>query len=599
MDNGYTAAPPMGALRRRRRPLIALWGLLVLVAAGLAPAPAGALPHEPLAAVADRLRDLIAQRDSEEGFHCRGELVCGIRWIPDFYAARDHLPVWLDAEGLRPVAYALIHQLRKAQEDGLHPEDYHLDAVSGLLDALQRDQGTSLSAAPAAWADIDLLLTDAFLLFGAHLARGRINPETLHADWVLTEASIDLLERLQGAVSATRIYRFFDDMRPSHAGYRSLRVALQAMRDLALEGGWPRIPAGPTMRSGDQDARVLVLRHRLIIGGDLPAEAWPEAPEVFDEGLRAAVVRFQKRHGLVPDGLVGGNTLSALNVTVQERVRQIELNLERWRWLPNDLGDRYIVVNTADFNLRVVEAGEVTMRQRVVVGRPHRQTPVFSAPLTHVVFNPQWTVPHTIAVEDMLPRIQQDVTYLETQGIRVYRGWDADSPALDPWEIDWHAYHAKRFPFRLVQAPGPQNALGRVQFMMPNKFAVFLHDTPGRGLFTRSKRDFSSGCIRVEDASALARYLLMQNPRWNNDVIQSILDAGQRRVVPLTFRIPVHLLYMTAWVEEDGTLQFREDIYERDRMLDKALRQRLPREGFADHQLRTGPVSRWTKSERG
>ncbi|MCJ8501750.1 L,D-transpeptidase family protein [Desulfatitalea alkaliphila] len=599
MDNGGKAAPAGGALRQRRWPLAALWGLLVLVGAGLAATSAGAQSEAPLAAVAGRLRDLIAQRDSAEGFHCRGELVCGIRWIPDFYAARDHVPVWLDDRGLGPAAYVLMRELRQAEADGLHPGDYHLDAVSGLLAALQRDQGTSLEAAPAAWADIDLLLTDAFLLLGAHLARGRVNPETLHADWVLSETAIDLLEMLQEGVSANRIHRFLDDIRPLHAGYRGLRVALQAMRDLALEGGWPLIPVGPTMRSGDQDARVLVLRHRLIIGGDLPAEAWPEAPEIFDEDLRAAVVRFQKRHGLVSDGLVGGNTLRALNVTVQERVRRIELNLERWRWLPNDLGDRYIVVNTADFNLRVVQDGQVTMRQRVVVGRPHRQTPVFSAPLTHVVFNPQWNVPHTIAVEDMLPRIQQDVTYLETQGIRIYRGWDADSPAIDPWEIDWHAYHAKRFPFRLVQAPGPMNALGRIQFMMPNKFAVFLHDTPGRGLFARSKRDFSSGCIRVEDAAALAHYLLMENPRWTYDAIQSILDAGQRRVVPLAFRIPVHLLYMTAWVEEDGTLQFRDDIYERDRVLDRALRQRLPMEGGQDHQLRTGPVSRWTKSERG
>ncbi|MBR9981519.1 MAG: L,D-transpeptidase family protein [Desulfatitalea sp.] len=546
------------------------------------PSQAIAQQSDILAQVGERIRERIDRRNGADGFHCQGELLCGIQMIPAFYESRRFVPFWLDSQGLKPVGLAMVRQLQQVDADGLRPADYHLDTVTSLLDVLSIPDGAlTLAGLVGAWADLELLLTDAFLLLSAHLTRGRVNPETLHADWVLTEHTIDVVKILQMVVAEAQLFQIIEGLQPSHRGYDGLRTALGQMRERVFQGGWPLVPAGPTLKVGDQDVRVVVLRHRMVIGGDLPSWDWTDTPERFDEALQAAVMRFQQRHGLTPDGLVGRKTLQAMNVTALDRLRQIELNLERWRWLPNDLGERYIIVNTADFDLRMVADGRIVMQMRVVVGRPHRKTPVFSSPLTHLVLNPQWNVPFTNMVEDMLPRIREDVGYLAAQGIKVYRGWDADSPAIDPWEIDWSAYNKRRFPFRFVQESGPLNALGRIQFMLPNKFAVFLHDTPSRNLFGRVQRDFSSGCIRMEDAFGLARLLLSEDPAWPPEKLRAALDNGRRRVVPLKSRIPVHLLYMTAWVDDEGVLQFREDIYERDGLLAKALGKRLPTEGIA------------------
>jgi murein L,D-transpeptidase YcbB/YkuD len=288
------------------------------------------------------------------------------------------------------------------------------------------------------------------------------------------------------------------------------------------------------------------------------------------------VKQFQNRHGLAPDGIVGSKTRAALNVSVQQRIRQVELNLERWRWLPNDLGDRFIAVNTADYSLKVVENGRKIIDMRVVVGRPARQTPVFSAKMTYLVLNPYWNVPYTIAVKDILPKLDEGVDYLISQGIRVFSDWSKDATELNPEQIDWASYGRSNFPFRLRQDPGKKNALGQIKFMFPNKFAVYLHDTPQRSLFQKIQRGFSSGCIRVENARMLASYLLSAEDRWTPEVLLAALASGHRQVVRVPQPILVHLLYMTAWIDDRGVLQFREDIYHRDRDLDAALMQRNP-----------------------
>ena len=252
------------------------------------------------------------------------------------------------------------------------------------------------------------------------------------------------------------------------------------------------------------------------------------------------------------------------------------VNLERWRWLPHDLGARYIIVNTADFNLKAVENGRVALQMRVVVGRPARRSPVFSANMTYLVVNPYWNVPTTIAVEDILPELQKDVAYLAQRGIRVFQNWELDAPEVDPATVDWHAYHANRFPFRLRQDPGPNNALGRIKFMFPNPFAVYLHDTPNRSLFKRVQRDFSSGCIRVEAPFVLADFVLAGDERWTPNALTEAIEKGETRTIRLNHPVPVHLLYMTAWADETGVIQFRSDIYDRDRDLDRALSQRRP-----------------------
>lgn len=523
-----------------------------------------------------RIEQLVMEEAHRQGYACNGEPICGLQLIPVFYKERGYEPVWFDRDGLRPSVRALLRAIRKVDQDGLRPSDYHLSAIIRVLDRLDDGVFPPDESKAAQWADLDLILTDAFLLLGSHLSGGRINPETLHADWLVSERSIDLIGVLHKAATHTQIGHAVDQLRPVHSGYMAMQEALRRLRQLEIQGGWPQIQSSRTISPGDEGIQVLKIRRHMVISEDLSDQKVPNMPEMYDEVLKTAVKRFQKRHGLKPDGLIGPKTLGAMNVTVKQRIRQIEINLERWRWLPRDLGYRHIMVNTADFNLRVVENKQNVLEMRVVVGRPARRTPVFSARVDYMVLNPYWNVPHTIAVEDILPKLADGVDYLINQSFKVFRGWSEGAEEIDPSSIEWGDYSKSNFPFRLRQEPGTHNALGQIKFMFPNKFAVYLHDTPQRSLFNHFQRDFSSGCIRVEDAPALAAYMLSGDPVWTPEKLRENLMEGQPKVVHISKSIPIHLLYMTAWVDEDDTMQFRNDIYDRDQDLDTALMQHRP-----------------------
>jgi murein L,D-transpeptidase YcbB/YkuD len=256
--------------------------------------------------------------------------------------------------------------------------------------------------------------------------------------------------------------------------------------------------------------------------------------------------------------------------------------MERWRWLPEDLGERHVLVNAAAYELEAVEGGEPVLTMRAIVGRPYRQTPVFSDRISYMVFSPYWHVPHTLAVQDQLPLQKQDPGYFRRMGIRVFRGWGADAAEVNPDSVGWSRVTAKGFPFRLRQDPGPQNALGRVKFMFPNPYNVYLHDTPARELFRKQTRNFSSGCIRVEEARTLALWLLRGETAWTPERVDRAMEAGREETARLTKAIPVHLLYWTAWAEEEGTIQFRPDIYGRDEPVARAMDRSPPRTDVPD-----------------
>ncbi|MDX2454445.1 L,D-transpeptidase family protein [Desulfosarcina sp.] len=530
----------------------------------------------------DRVQAIIRARldrnPAATSLSCQGEMICGIQMLPLVYRDRKHLPLWIDASFRLEKAEALAEAIDRAGEDGLLPIDYHQDAIHELLAEIceQSSAAGPTSVSPELWADLDLILTDAYLLYGSHLAGGRVNPETLHADWKINTGAVDLSASLASAASTGDINAALKRLRPAHSGYTTLRNALAQLRGLAAANGWPVLDDSITIMPGDVSSAVGDLRRRLAVGGDLGPIGPDEDALFFDATLASAVKRFQQRNGLKADGIAGRNTIGMLNVAVEQRVRQVVVNLERWRWLPHDLGTLYIIVNTADFNLKAVENGRVALQMRVVVGRPARRSPVFSANMTYLVVNPYWNVPTSIAVEDILPELQKDVAYLAQRGIRVLQNWGLDAPEVDPATVDWHAYHANRFPFRLRQDPGPNNALGRIKFMFPNPFAVYLHDTPNRSLFKRVQRDFSSGCIRVEAPFVLADFVLAGDQRWTPDALTEAIENGETRTIRLKQPVSVHLLYMTAWADETGVIQFRRDIYDRDRELDRAIGQRRP-----------------------
>ena len=548
-------------------PLIAIQ----LVCLGLWPEGQGASAQGTTEKVRDALEKKLSHPEEREPNFCRREALCGEVVLQRFYTRRDYLPAWMDREGRFPLSGMLVRSIRDGVLEGLKPDAYHLTAIEALLEETGEASAAGRPPDPDLLSDLDLLLTDAFLIYGSHLLSGRVDPETIHSKWIAKSREANMGGLLETALEKGDVDGVLKGLLPKYPGYAGLRQALLRYRGIMEQGGWSPVPAGPALHVDDRDGRVRALRALLMLSGDMEGDAEGGDPEFFDQRLELAVRRFQKRHGLAEDGVVGPDTLEALNVPVGDRVRQIELNLERWRWLPEDLGRRYILVNIADFGLEVVEDGRKVLAMRVVTGRKMRVTPVFSGRMTYLVLNPYWHIPHKIAVEDVLPRIKSDPGYLARQGIRVFESWDDLAPEIPPETIDWPAVTKYNFTFKLRQDPGPSNALGRVKLMFPNRFAVYLHDTPSRYMFQRNQRDFSSGCIRIEKPIDLAAYVLHGDPKWTREKIVSAIESGESRIVWLPEPIPVHVLYWTAWVDEEGTVQFRSDVYGRDGPLDEAL----------------------------
>lgn len=557
--------------------LPALAGLLSLLAlvCSVWAIPARPGTSDALSDVPDRIRTLIASRANAAGFSCAGEMVCGIRLLPEFYGRRNYQPVWTSSTGILPQANELVLAIRNAYQQGLRPSDYHLSAIEHLIGAHDLKLQLGIETDPQVRAELDILLTDAFLLMGSHLYGGRVNPETIHSEWVAFQYDKDLTLVLDDALENNGVLSALSGLGPPHVGYAAIQKALAFYREIADSGGWSEVPEGPSLRPGDEAEAVAALRKRLWVTGDLKAIQHYN-PYLFDAPLEAAVRHFQQRHGLKSDGIVGNHTRVLLNVPVERRVRQLEINMERWRWVPHELGERYLLVNIADFRLTVMERGRPFSQMRVIVGRPYRKTPVFSSKMTYLVFNPYWNVPYKLAVEDILPKIQKDPEFVRNQGFHVFSGWAEDAAEIDPATVDWTGFSEHSFPYRLRQNPGRHNALGRVKFMFPNKFAVYLHDTPSRRLFEAPARGYSSGCIRVEHPELLADYLLDDEDGWDSEAIHKVIERGEQRVVRLKNPMDVHILYWTAWVDDLGVVHFRDDVYDRDPPLAKALDERWP-----------------------
>jgi len=503
------------------------------------------------------------------------ELIHASTALPRFYERRAYHLAWGDDDGSLPQLEALIRAIKDAGREGLTPTDYHLAKIEAIYKQVQQNQKNRFSLAPRILVDLDLLATDAFLIYGSHLLAGRVNPETIDPEWIANRRDADFASVLQVALDSNQIEQILTEFLPPQPGYTRLKQVLADYKEIAAKGGWPVVPSGSKMQKDDRGERVALLRARLVVSGELNTKSTADTT-LFDAELDSAVRGFQRRYGLDADGAVGPATLEALNVSAQKRVEQIRVNMERWRWLPQDLGERYLLVNVANFELEVMDKTHPILTMRAVVGKYYRRTPVFSDRITYLVLSPYWHVPPRIAVEDKLPLIRKNPDYLSQENIKIFQGWDAGTKEIDPKSIDWSQITARNFHYRLRQEPGPKNALGRVKFMFPNKFDVYLHDTPSRELFSKTVRTFSSGCIRIEKPIELAEYLLRKDPKWNRESILATIDKRIERTVLLPESIPIHLLYWTTWADEDGTVQFRNDIYGRDKLLYDALAEEPP-----------------------
>jgi murein L,D-transpeptidase YcbB/YkuD len=548
---------PLGAALRRT--------CLLLVGVGALPVPPDTAPaFQESPDVAGLLRGRVEALRGDLAVWAAGDRLLARQAIPSFYEERGFEPAWIQGPTSEALLDGLTQAVHRAAEHGLDPRDYHLDAIENLRRSGQLDAST-----PAELVDLELLASDAFLVFGSHLHHGRVNPETVDPEWLANRRSAAMHAVLADAVTSARIEATLMSLAPHQPRYRRMVAAASQLRATALAGGWPEVPVGPKLEIGDSGGRVDALRARLVASADLIAGVGQAGD--FDEPLAEAVRRFQSRHGLDVDGVVGAATIAALNVSAAERLRQVEVNLERWRWLPTDLGERHLEVNIAGFDVKVVERGRTIRVHRAVVGRQYRQTPMFSGVVTYLVLSPYWHVPPTIAAVDKLPAIKVNPGAIAAQRMTLLD--QVSNRAVDPASVDWAAMSGSEFNrrYRLRQDPGPSNALGAVKFMFPNRHNVYLHDTPTRELFDRTSRGFSSGCIRVQDALDLATYLLSDQEDWSRDRIDRVVGEGVERTVRLTAGVPVHLLYWTAWADENGVVHFRDDIYGRDRTVWRAL----------------------------
>jgi L,D-transpeptidase YcbB len=555
-----------------RRPLPIRRPAVLFLAAAAALASCGRPTLAPSTAVGAVLKERVGADGSAGPVYCRRDRVCGSEVLPAFYRGRDFRPAWID-DGLGLAnARAFLAALRLVSRDGLDPENYHLATLDALLaEVAAAGRKKRGRVPPDSLADLEMLLTDSFLLCASHLVHGQVDPVTIQSEWSIKGRVGDLSAALEKGLAAGDVPGALDALRPAHAVYQGLRKAFEDYGRLAADGGWPAFPAGPKLVKGDQDARVTALRAILLAMGEEPGPGPPDRPDVFDPGLDAAVRRFQRRHGVEPDGVVGAETASALGVSAAERLMQIRANLERWRWITQDLGERYVLVNVADFRVALYEAGREVLSMPAIVGRAYRQTPDFSGVMSTITLNPTWNVPPKLAREDILPKILEDPAYLGKKGFRVFANWTANAPEIDPATVNWYLIDADRLSYNFRQDPGPHNSLGRFMFLFPNSYDVYMHDTPERWLFSRAIRDFSSGCIRVERPLDLAAYILRNDPAWTKDKIAEAVAAGATRAIWLRERLRVHVLYWTAWLGEDGRVQFRQDIYLRDAALVRAL----------------------------
>ena len=475
--------------------------------------------------------------------------------IRKFYKDRAFAPIWLDGAGANQRAVILTTALRNADAHGLDSVDYVPDGLDALMNA--RGEGER--------AALEFALSHALVRYGKDVGSGRLDPQKVDPEHYVYPRDIDPVLLLSDAGAAPDLAAFLESLAPGSREYSRLKNALANYRVIAANGGWSRLPDGETLKPGMSDPQVALLRRRLVEAGDLDVAA--ASGDLFDEDLETAVKFFQYRHGLTRDGAVGKRTRAALNVPVEARIDQMLLNMERRRWMPVDPGERYVFVNMADFVLKVVDGPKTIHDTRVVVGAPFHRTPVFSGEMTFLVLNPYWHVPPSIAKREILPKLKQNANYLVEKNMTLLSGWSAGASELDSTVVDWANMSTGDFTYKIRQGPGDGNALGRVKFMFPNRFNVYLHDTQSKNLFGRTVRTFSHGCIRVENPLDLAEMLLRHDEDWPRERIESVVRGGERKVVSLDESIPVHLTYLTAWVNKDGSVHFRDDVYERDKRL--------------------------------
>ncbi len=475
-----------------------------------------------------------------------------------FYAARNYQPVWISGAAESPQLKIALAFIANAETEGLNGQDYQLQQLTQLL------QHTEQS--PAAAIELEIRTTYAVFKLARDLSRGRFSAIAADPDWHIPQANFDAVTFLQEAISAHHLEQSLQKLPPQTLNYQLLRQTLaryQTLHRNFIE--WVHIPSSPSIRPGDTYPTIPLIRQRMAqaytVDGLLEFNLIPSESQRYDTELVTAIKAFQEQHGLNTDGIIGKNTINALNIPLEWKIRQLRINMERLRWLPRDMGQRHLLVNTAGFYLTAIENDEPILNMRIIVGRDYRSTPSFNGALSYMVLNPYWNVPASIARKDLLPKQQQDPTYFSTAGFKVFPAQERGAQSIDPDTIDWNEIK-KGFPYFLRQDPGSHNSLGKIKFMFSNPFSIYLHDTPSKSLFKKDIRTFSSGCIRLEKPFELAAFAL--NRQSLPEKFSADLESDKTVTTHLPKPLPLYLVYITAWVDEHEKVRFYPDIYDRD-----------------------------------
>ncbi|SHF97816.1 Murein L,D-transpeptidase YcbB/YkuD [Flavobacterium fluvii] len=470
--------------------------------------------------------------------------------LKEFYMSTGYRTIWQSKENRGIILKYLI----ASEEEGLNPADYNITK-------LQKYERKRAVLSSNEIVNYDVLLTRSFQKYISHLTTGKLNPRALYPDWDLKENKIDINQTIAGMLKSDSLDYKIEQLKPNHIVYKKLKKALEIIDDLPNDT-FARIETSNKIVANDTNPSLIDIKKRLIYWKDLQSK--DSLSNVYDSRTIEAVKKFQFRHGLSADGVIGKGTIESLNYSKEQRKGQILANLERWKWFPRDMGNEYIIINIPEYKLRLINGEDTIRMYKVIVGRVERKTPILSSKLTHAIFNPTWTVPPTILKEDVIPSISKDLNYLVQTNIKIYDG-NGDTVLAKDWTL------SKANSYRYVQSPGTFNSLGMVKLTFPNRFSVYLHDTNHRDYFTKSMRSLSSGCVRVDKPLELAEYLLDDPAYWNLEKITETLQSEKTKQIALKKELPIHILYWTAW-SKNNKLIFREDIYKLDADLYDKLR---------------------------
>ncbi len=516
---------------------------------------------------ANLIREIFEDRLPGERFHNHDVEFYSMDLLPKVYIENEFKPLWMTHFDSLERAKEMIDFIADAEYHGLNPDDYHYQLLKAAWDKLEAE--SILVFDENFVAGLDLLLTDAFMELASHLYYGKVDAAALETNWGITrDKPAELFDvHANSILTGGDVAEGFKKYYPPYPGYEAMVAEARRLKAQLPDDFTVKINVTESIKPGDSLEGMEAIKKKLAFLGFYAPDTLSHLNK-YDEKTVEAVHRLQEQFGYNQDGAIGKNTLKALNMPVEQKIRQLYANMERLRWMPVSLEPMFVMVNIADFTLNVYRGDTNLLFMKTIVGQDYRETPVFNSQISYMVMSPSWHVPPTIKKKDVIPSVIKDINYLKKKKMLVY---DASGKVVDPASINWRKDGMR---YSVKQQPGAYNSLGKVKFMFPNKHNVYLHDTPSRSLFTRDERTFSSGCIRVELPFELATLLLADNPDWTPERIRKAMDSGVERTVVLKEKVGVYIYYLTAWGNSAGKISYRTDIYNRDKTIEKALNEK-------------------------